>query len=157
MEDRPMNPTFTDLPLGAHVVTPRKGYSHHGIYVGNGRVAHYAGYWQMGRRGPVELIALADFACGAGFWIEPARDARFSGVEIAARALARIGENRYSVIHNNCEHFCAWCMTGVPQSPQIEWLLAHPRRALGTVVRAVCNVLAARVGFGRTVSSGLTT
>ena len=28
--------------LGAHLISPRNGYSHHGIYVGSGRVIHYA-------------------------------------------------------------------------------------------------------------------
>ena len=27
-------------PLGAHLVTPRHGYAHHGIYVGDGRFLH---------------------------------------------------------------------------------------------------------------------
>ena len=31
------------LPLGAHLVSPRWGYTHHGIYTGGGRVIHYAG------------------------------------------------------------------------------------------------------------------
>ncbi|WP_316867889.1 styrene monooxygenase/indole monooxygenase family protein [Ralstonia mannitolilytica] len=31
------------LALGAHLITPRLGYWHHGIYVGNGKVVHYAG------------------------------------------------------------------------------------------------------------------
>ena len=30
-------------PLAAHLVTPRTLYSHHGIYVGGGRVIHYSG------------------------------------------------------------------------------------------------------------------
>lgn len=29
-----------DLPLGAHLTTPRRGYVHHGIYAGSGRVIH---------------------------------------------------------------------------------------------------------------------
>src|ERR1700747_1270918 len=29
--------------LGSHIVTPRRGYLHHGIYVGDGKVVHYAG------------------------------------------------------------------------------------------------------------------
>ena len=32
-----------DFPLGAHIVTPRRWYTHHGIYVGAGQVVHYAG------------------------------------------------------------------------------------------------------------------
>src|ERR1700746_783770 len=29
--------------LGSHIVTPRFGYLHHGIYVGGGKIVHYAG------------------------------------------------------------------------------------------------------------------
>jgi hypothetical protein len=29
-----------DAPIGSHIVTPRWGYLHHGIYVGNGYAAH---------------------------------------------------------------------------------------------------------------------
>jgi len=31
-----------ELPLGSHLVTPRRGYVPHGIYVGDGNVVHYA-------------------------------------------------------------------------------------------------------------------
>jgi hypothetical protein len=30
-------------PLGSHLVTPRRGYLHHGIYVGARKVVHYSG------------------------------------------------------------------------------------------------------------------
>ena len=33
-------------PMGAHVVTQRRAYTHHGIYVGSGKVIHYAGLAQ---------------------------------------------------------------------------------------------------------------
>jgi len=29
-------------PLGAHLTTSRRGYNHHGVYVGRGRVVHYS-------------------------------------------------------------------------------------------------------------------
>src|SRR5215467_9598323 len=29
--------------LASHIVTPRRGYLHHGIYVGDGKIVHYAG------------------------------------------------------------------------------------------------------------------
>src|SRR5262245_59687729 len=47
-----------DPPLAAHLVTPRALYTHHGIYVGNGRVIHYAGLAHGLRRGPVEEVSL---------------------------------------------------------------------------------------------------
>jgi hypothetical protein len=36
-------------PIGAHIVTPRRGYTHHGIYAGEGRVVQYGGpFTQVG-------------------------------------------------------------------------------------------------------------
>src|SRR5258708_22362986 len=32
-----------ELPLASHVITPRRSYLHHGIYVADGQVVHYAG------------------------------------------------------------------------------------------------------------------
>lgn len=34
----------SEPPLGAHVVTPRRWYTHHAIYVGRGRVVQYRGW-----------------------------------------------------------------------------------------------------------------
>jgi hypothetical protein len=53
-----------DVPMGSHIVTPRRGYLHHGIYVGNGKVVHYAGLCHGIHRGPVEEVALSCFAHG---------------------------------------------------------------------------------------------
>ena len=45
---------YEEPPMGAHLVTPRRRYCHHGIYVGDGKVVHYAGLSRSLRRGPVE-------------------------------------------------------------------------------------------------------
>ena len=50
-----------DWPLGTHLTTPRRGYVHHGIYAGDGRVIHYAGYHRAFRRGPVQETTLEHF------------------------------------------------------------------------------------------------
>jgi len=47
------------LPIGAHVVTPRRGYTHHGIYVGRGRVVQYGGLSRGLRSGPVKEVSLS--------------------------------------------------------------------------------------------------
>ena len=49
-------------PLGSHLVTPRRGYLHHGIYVGGCRVVHYSGLVHGLRGGPVEEVPLSRFA-----------------------------------------------------------------------------------------------
>jgi hypothetical protein len=48
--------------LGSHVVTPRRGHLHHGIYLGARKVIHYEGLAHGLRTGPVEEIPLAHFA-----------------------------------------------------------------------------------------------
>jgi hypothetical protein len=35
------------------------------------------------------------------------------------RAMSRLGEQKYNLLFNNCEHFATWCKTGVSDSKQI--------------------------------------
>ena len=116
-----------DLPLGCWLVTPRRGYTHHGIYAGDGQVVHYAGFSRAWRRGPVELISLREFCLGHGLWMKLTPGARYMGQPAVRRALSRIGEDRYRVMTNKCEHFCTWCLDGESRSPQVERWLARPR------------------------------
>ena len=109
-----------DLPLGAHLVTPRRGYCHHGIYVGSGTVVHYAGMHRLRLHGTVEETCIADFARGRGYRVLNHATPAFSWEEIIKRARSRLGENRYSLMSNNCEHFAEWCISGKARSVQIE-------------------------------------
>jgi hypothetical protein len=54
----------TEPLLGSHVVTPRRGYLHYGIYLGDRKVVHCAGFANGLRRGPVEEISLARLSDG---------------------------------------------------------------------------------------------
>lgn len=110
------------LPLGAHLVSPRCGYTHHGIYAGDGRVIHYAGLGPGWRPGPVEEVPLERFSCGRPVAVVDDADARFPGPVRVDRARLRLGEDRYSLWTNNCEHFCAWCLHGTSRSAQVEAL-----------------------------------
>lgn len=40
--------------------------------------------------------------------------------ETVARAKSRLGESKYSLPFNNCEHFAVWCKTGVKESHQVD-------------------------------------
>lgn len=114
------------LPLGAHLVTRRRGYRHHGIYVGDGKVVHYAGLSRSWHRGPVEEVSIERFAAGRAVLVKPAANARYGGDEIVRRARSRLGEDRYRIVRNNCEHFCEWCIRGEARSEQVEKFLAAP-------------------------------
>lgn len=117
--DRPLD-CEREPPLGAHVVTPRRGYTHHGIYVGGGRVVQYGGLsWGL-RRGPVEEVPLSQFARGRPVRVRVAGSHWFDQREVVHRARLRLGEDRYSVLTNNCEHFCEWCVRGEHRSYQVD-------------------------------------
>lgn len=120
----------TEPQPGTHLVTPRHGYHHHGIYVGAGQVMHYGGLCRSLHRGPVEEVSIARFAAGHAIWIKPNPSPKYAGQEAVQRARSRLGENRYRLLTNNCEHFCSWCVYGESYSEQVEECLASPRVAL---------------------------
>lgn len=127
--------------LGSHLVTPRRGYLHHGIYVGDRKVVHYAGLAHGLRGGPVEEISLARFARGRRVWIRNCAPSDFDVPEVIGRARSRVGEDGYRLLTNNCEHFCEWCLHGTPRSFQVEAWLARPRRALFAAIRLLVHVI----------------
>ncbi|WP_042267642.1 lecithin retinol acyltransferase family protein [Paraburkholderia heleia] len=125
-------------PLGAHLVSRRAGYSHHGIYAGGGRVVHYAGLCVSLHRGPIEEVTLERFAAGYEVTVVAHPCAVFVGREAVARARSRLGEDRYRLLSNNCEHFCTWCVDGKGRSDQVRTCIAHPLAGL-RVVRALVH------------------
>ena len=127
-------------PLGAHLLTPRFAYVHHGVYVGNGMVVHYAAFAKQWRRGPGEEISLTRFAAGHPVWLRPARRNGLPCAEIVRRARSRLGENRYRFFSNNCEHLSEWCVNGEHRSAQVERLLAR-LQCVSRVFREVSRVL----------------
>jgi hypothetical protein len=120
----------SEPPVGAHVVTQRRGYTHHGIYVDASQVVHYAELARGLRRGPVEEISLSSFAAGHAVGVIAGVPKKFDAREVVRRTLSRLGEDCYRLVTNNCEHFCEWCLQGERRSHQIEACLELPSRAL---------------------------
>ncbi|MEK7918841.1 lecithin retinol acyltransferase family protein [Burkholderia contaminans] len=146
-----------DLPVGAHLVTRRHGYVHHGIYIGDGNVIHYAGLAHRLGGGPVEIVSIDGFC--AGFELAIVRHTRplYDGTEAARRAASRLGECRYRLLTNNCEHFCLWCLFGVARSDQVASCLRNPVHGIAVGVMLLACVLAARLhaaAFERTPDAG---
>lgn len=128
---------FDHFPLGAHLVTRRLGYLHHGIYAGNGRVIQYTGYLRKFPKGIIEEITLERFAKGRSVRVAQWNTPKFSGEARVERARARIGERHYRLLSNNCEHFAQWCVSDMSLSSQIEtWKsrFHHPLTYLLAVV-----------------------
>lgn len=59
-----------------------------------------------------------------------------NGVEVARRARSRLGENRYNLLTNNCEHFCEWCVRGEHRSYQVDELIVGYLRAWHRMIAA---------------------
>ena len=89
-------------------------YEHHGIDCGDGTVIHY-------RKGTdtIERTSKKDFTDGRIVYAK-----RYPLCYIAdtviQRAESRLGEKKYNIIFNNCEHFATWCITGVSHSQQVK-------------------------------------
>jgi hypothetical protein len=113
--------------LGAHLVTPWMGFAHHGIYVGNGRVVHYGALMYDIIRKPVEEVSLQSFAGGRPVFVISHAEACLDAAEVVRRARSRLGENKYRLLTNNCEHFCEWALHGAARSFQVEISMAFPR------------------------------
>ena len=110
---------MTELLVGDHLVSSRGIYTHHGLYAGDDQVIHYAGFSNGWQRGRVEQVRLAAFQAGQGSTVRKYESRTFTREESVIRARARIGEDYYCLMANNCEHFVRWCIMGEHDSPQV--------------------------------------
>jgi hypothetical protein len=113
---------FEEPPIGAHLLTPRRGFVHHGIYLGAGQVMHCGAAERLIPGGPVEEVSLSRFRRGRPISVRIGESSPFSRHEIVARARSRLGDG-YALFTRNCEHFCEWCVLGRPRSYQVERIL----------------------------------
>ena len=135
----------------------RRLYEHYGIYVGAGRVIHYAGEGgDFGDRISIHETRIDNFLKdGEDYFVvsfTPSFPVKirsetsflfhgvmdyysekfqrqewnvFSPEETVQRAYSRLGEEKYSLISNNCEHFAIWCKTGRAQSSQVRQVVGY--------------------------------
>lgn len=106
---------------GDHLISQRINglYTHHGIYIGNGKVIHYAGLSGNSSTNSVSMASLSEFANGNLVQIQPHPHAKYSPTQIIERAQSRLNEDNYNVFTNNCEHFVHWCIEGYSHSHQV--------------------------------------
>ncbi len=129
------------INIGDHLVTPRLGFTHHGIYVGDQRVIQYAGFIGGLSKKPVSITSLERFDNGFGFWVEEPSVRSFSPEESVERAFSRLGENEYNIIFNNCEHFVNWCISGMHSSAQIKKYTLNTRAAGYFVIQEIGDLI----------------
>ncbi len=91
-------------------------YKHHGIDVGDGSVIHYRKPSEV-----VECTSFATFSRGNPVYVRQYPEGFcFIGEVVVNRARSRLGEQKYNLLFNNCEHFATWCKTGISESQQIK-------------------------------------
>jgi hypothetical protein len=69
---------------------------------------------------------------------------------VVERVRSRLGERRYRVLTNNCEHFCAWALRDERRSRQVERLRATPRalgRAISIQYERIANTIVQSLGL----------
>lgn len=117
--------TKTELELGDHLVSPRGAYSHHGIYVGGGRVVHYLGLSDGLSKEWIGESSLDEFACENDVYVAKHSFRIHDGDESVRRAFSRLYEDEYNIVFNNCEHFVNWCIFGIGVSHQVNMVAGH--------------------------------
>ena len=104
-------------------------YRHYGVYVGKGKVIHYAGRggdWDDDVA--VREVSMKNFMRDADEYMickfpGKSKDPhyhRYTKKETVKRAYSRLGEREYNLLTNNCEHFAVWCRTNISESRQVD-------------------------------------
>lgn len=148
----------------------RIGYSHYAVYIGNGKVIHYApsgnqlfqkqsvheadfsefirnqtsfeilqfpqfhfvpthnakdirrnGFVEIQFPGKKELQNVSDKIGELVSRLDKSGYHLYTPEETIARARSKIGETKYGLLTNNCEHFAMWCKTGIKESFQVQF------------------------------------
>ena len=105
--------TRKNLKRGDHIYVSYGGFTHHGIYCGDDRVIHY------GSRSKICEVSLSDFAKHHDVSVQK-YDHAYPADRVVSRAKKRLGEKKYNLLFNNCEHFATSCKVGRSRCRQLE-------------------------------------
>lgn len=90
-------------------------YQHHGIDCGDGNVIHYRKVGEATvAQTPMDLFTRGSYPVYVKRY-----DYCYAAETTLQRAESRLGEQKYNLLFNNCEHFATWCKTGVSHSEQV--------------------------------------
>ncbi|WP_414550514.1 lecithin retinol acyltransferase family protein [Anabaena sp. CCY 0017] len=95
--------------------------THHGIDCGDGTVIHYHG--TITDQKIIRLVSRYVFADGETIFTE--KYGKCDSPEVVVqRAISKLGEQKYNLLFNNCEHFAHYCKTGRSDSKQVNKFVA---------------------------------
>ncbi len=90
-------------------------YEHHGIDCGDRTVIHYSKVDEA----TISRTTWDAFARGSAVYTKP-QSTSFIADVVISRAESRLGEQRYDLFFNNCEHFANWCKIGRSECLQLD-------------------------------------
>ncbi|WHZ02780.1 lecithin retinol acyltransferase family protein [Neobacillus sp. YX16] len=131
----------TSAEYGDIIGVDRGLYRHFGIYIGNDRVIHFAGPtsdfdFKSFSKMEIREDSMTRFLLQSKSYFVFDCEAKenksiftknllvaYSPEETVQRAKSKLGENKYNLAINNCEHFAIWCKTGLHKSKQVDKVL----------------------------------
>ncbi|MDP4182425.1 MAG: lecithin retinol acyltransferase family protein [Bacillota bacterium] len=100
-------------------------YEHYGIYIGDNKVIHYMTPNNSGKASDAEVAETTmdgHFDKDKMFVLKFDKEKVFNPEETVKRAKSMLGEKKYNLVTDNCEHFALWCKIGVRKSYQVDSL-----------------------------------
>ncbi len=125
-----------DIQAGDHIVQPGafgvEDLDHHALYLGDGKVLHYDGDVTIGNLSELKQRST-----------EPLRirrhQKRLNKTRSKQRCLGRLGESKYDIFFNNCEHLINWCVLGEAISFQTNTRTPGYLFAEGTGIQSISH------------------
>ena len=110
---------------GDIIYTKHSLYRHYGIYINENCVIHYDGKVDdmFLREMCIRKTTMDRFLAGKTEYYIDKSNSKFSNEEVVKRARQRLGEEKFNLIFNNCEHFAIWCKKDYKISRQVDLLL----------------------------------
>jgi hypothetical protein len=105
---------------GDVIYTKHGLYRHYGIYINENCVIHYDGKIDdfFLREMCIIKTTMDRFLDGNSQYYIDKRNSKFDNDEVVKRATQKIGEEKFNLIFNNCEHFSMWCKADLKTSKQ---------------------------------------
>jgi hypothetical protein len=115
-------------------------YRHFGIEMPDGRICENS-------LPGIRIVSFDDFARGRPTQVRNPAAGPAERARAVERAASRVGEHRYSLTGNNCEHFANWCATGIAVSHQVAAVVKVAAQLVFAAAWALMAAFVARAAF----------
>ena len=141
------------MAKGDHIYFYVFGYYHHGIDCGDGTVIHYNGNINNKDNAKIVRTSYSEFSNGKTVSTKKYNSC-YSPDLVVEKAKSRLGEQKYHLLNNNCEHFASWCKTGERYSHQVNNGVSAAGSGSSTALAGSAAVGVTAIGTAAGVSGG---